>query len=100
MLVLCQTCLRSLIYSYFFRNLCLELINCAAVIIISSMIGLVWCMDHMGDGFSSEDEDVEENYDSVSHEDDTRTPIELLNVTESFQSVTGELLHRLKTIKG
>ncbi|KAI0227837.1 hypothetical protein LSAT2_021672 [Lamellibrachia satsuma] len=65
--------------------------------------GLVWCMDHMGDAFSSEDEaneDVEENYDSVSHEDDTRTPIELLNVTESFQSVAGELLRRLKTIKG
>ena len=67
------------------------------------MIGIVWCMDHMGDAFSSEDEgneDVEDNYDSVSHEDDKRTPIELLNVTKSFESVAGEQLQRLKASKG
>ena len=55
-------------------------------------------MDHMGD--NEENENIEESDDSVSSENDTRTPNELLNVTESFETIMGEQLHRLRHTKG
>jgi len=71
-----------------------------AIIIILRLAGIVWCMDHMGDLDSDNEENIEESDDSISSENDTRTPNELLNVTESFETIMGEQLRRLQNTKG
>ena len=52
------------------------------------------------DSDNEENENIEESDDSISSENDTRTPNELLNVTESFETIMGEQLRRLQNTKG
>ena len=59
-------------------------------------------MDHMGDDSSHDDEGKGHSDEETAlvPDNDTRTPFEVLNVTESFDSVARQQMRSLKNTKG